>query len=507
MAIVERNFVRDMTTPYRDGDVVLGDDWVAPDKTATDELRSKRARRGLFSLRASPLTRKIITFNLIALNVLAAGILYLNSSRDSLAVQRGASLVSEAELIADVFEAQLATAGTPDSLSDAIDVDASLGRLDLRSGIEVFVFDSTESLVAQNAGAAARNNVGAEDDTALISDGLSWLWGLLSRPFESAATADPAPLAEQLQPLVSGALVGGTKVRNDLVGTGGTLFSVATPIVQNGLPVGVVAVTSAAGEIDKLVRGERERVLQMFVIATLVSIGLSLVLASTIANPLSDLAAAAARSDNGFAMVEASTRLNPIETSVAITNIWSTLSRSPRTSLSISPAAEVTATTPTGNPFCTIGVATEKSVPPVPTRSFRTLVPPTNAPETNGCNCSANGAGSAVAALSNGRESSPQSQLNPSEISAVSSSAPTLFRAAAPAFCATRLSVESNTNTSIPLRKSSRPRLASTSIASLRLSGVPAVANCASKTSAISSASETSDAPRCTARLSREELR
>ena len=293
MAIVERNFVRDMTTPYRDGDVVLGDDWVAPDKTATDELRSKRARRGLFSLRASPLTRKIITFNLIALNVLAAGILYLNSSRDSLAVQRGASLVSEAELIADVFEAQLATAGTPDSLSDAMDVDASLGRLDLRSGIEVFVFDSTESLVAQNAGAAARNNVGAEDDTALISDGLSWLWGLLSRPFESAATADPAPLAEQLQPLVSGALVGGTKVRNDLVGTGGTLFSVATPIVQNGLPVGVVAVTSAAGEIDKLVRGERERVLQMFVIATLVSIGLSLVLASTIANPLSDLAAAA----------------------------------------------------------------------------------------------------------------------------------------------------------------------------------------------------------------------
>ncbi|WP_336043423.1 HAMP domain-containing sensor histidine kinase, partial [Pseudooceanicola nanhaiensis] len=45
--------------------------------------------------------------------------------------------------------------------------------------------------------------------------------------------------------------------------------------------------------IDAMVRSERERVLQMFVIATLVSIGLSLVLASTIANPLADLAAAA----------------------------------------------------------------------------------------------------------------------------------------------------------------------------------------------------------------------
>ena len=55
----------------------------------------------------------------------------------------------------------------------------------------------------------------------------------------------------------------------------------------------MVAHAPRAGEIDGLVRRERERVLQMFVIATLVSIGLSLVLASTIANPLADLAAAA----------------------------------------------------------------------------------------------------------------------------------------------------------------------------------------------------------------------
>ena len=71
----------------RDGDVVLGDDWVAPDSVA-EEMRARRERRGFFSLRDSPLTRKIITFNLIALIVLVAGILYLNSSRDSLAVQR-----------------------------------------------------------------------------------------------------------------------------------------------------------------------------------------------------------------------------------------------------------------------------------------------------------------------------------------------------------------------------------------------------------------------------------
>jgi two-component system sensor histidine kinase ChvG len=52
-------------------------------------------------------------------------------------------------------------------------------------------------------------------------------------------------------------------------------------------------VITAAGEVDSLVRKEREQVLRLFLVGVLVSIGLSLVLASTIANPLADLAAAA----------------------------------------------------------------------------------------------------------------------------------------------------------------------------------------------------------------------
>jgi two-component system, OmpR family, sensor histidine kinase ChvG len=295
MAIAERNFVRDAVTPVRSGDVVLGDDWVAPDKTATEELRAKRARRGLFSLRASPLTRKIITFNLIALNVLVAGILYLNSSRDSLAVQRGASLVSEAELISDVIEVQLPQGAPVDLATDAgIDVAASLGQLDLRSGIEVFVFNPDGMLLAQSEGRLQASAMSPDRaDKTLLTDGLSWLWDKLSRPFGTSAPAETLSIEEQLTPLVADALAKGTQITNSLDADGGILFTVSTPILQAGVPVGVVSVISAAGEIDKLVRSERERVLQMFVIATLVSIGLSLVLASTIANPLADLAAAA----------------------------------------------------------------------------------------------------------------------------------------------------------------------------------------------------------------------
>lgn len=288
--------MRDMTpTGSRDGDVVLGDDWVAPESAAPNEMRATRERRGLMSLRTSPLTRKIITFNLIALNILVAGILYLNDSRDRFALQRATSLVSEAELVADVIEAQLPV-GAPINMAtgDGIDVVATLEGLDLRSGIEVFVFDTSEVLIANTEGRlAADQAAGGSDGNTLLTDGLSWVWAKASSVFSNPSEVDQTPLGDKVRPLVSETLAGGTQIRNELDVAGGALFTVVTPIMQADAPVGVVAVATAAGEIDNLVRGERERVLQMFVIATLVSVGLSLVLASTIANPLADLAAAA----------------------------------------------------------------------------------------------------------------------------------------------------------------------------------------------------------------------
>ncbi|MGJ8595326.1 sensor histidine kinase [Sulfitobacter sp.] len=295
MAIIERNFVRDLTPARSDGDVVLGDDWVTPDSAAPNEIRARRERRGLFSLRASPLTRKIITFNLIALNVLVAGILYLNSSRESLAVQRAASLVSEAELIADVVEAQLPEGQAVDlSVGEGVDIEKTLTGLDLRSGIQVFVFDTDGMLISQfegNRDAMVAGSGNGADNKTILTDGLTWLWNALSSPFHSGA--EVMSIEDRLKPVIAETLANGAQIKEDHDDKGATLLAVATPIEQGGTAVGVVAIASASGEIDRLVRGERERVLQMFIIATLVSIGLSLVLASTIANPLADLAAAA----------------------------------------------------------------------------------------------------------------------------------------------------------------------------------------------------------------------
>ncbi|MEM6760660.1 MAG: sensor histidine kinase [Pseudomonadota bacterium] len=281
------------TTQVRDGDVVLGEDWVSPDSVTSTEMRDTRARRGLVSLRSSPLARKIITFNLIALNVLVAGILYLNSTRDSLAVQRISGVIAQAELVADVLEAQLPGTGTPD-IATMIDVDETLAGLDLRLGKQVYVFDVGGKIIGMVDGSAAIDEMQqANTNNTVLTNGLSWLWDVVSGPFTAVETRDIAPLSDQLSTFVPASLDGEHGVGN-VIGPGGTqFFAIVTPVVVDGAAVGAVAMTSPSGEIDALVRGERERVLQMFVIAVLVSIGLSLVLASTIANPLADLAAAA----------------------------------------------------------------------------------------------------------------------------------------------------------------------------------------------------------------------
>ncbi|MDX2482800.1 MAG: sensor histidine kinase [Pseudodonghicola sp.] len=284
---------------HHGGDVVLGDDWVAPRETMAEEMRANRDRRGFFSLRGSPLTRKIIVFNLIALIILVAGLLYLNTSRDDLVAQRASALAGEARLVANVFEAQIPTLGPVNmATGDGVDVAETLAALTLRAGIEVVVFDPAKQVVGKTLGTGAGlppPDAATEPGRTLISDGLSAVWNAAASLFASQKAAPVVTTqADRLVPLLSPALDGGaTRITALRDGANSTELVAVTPILQAGQVIGAVAVLSPAGEIDALVRGDRERVLQMFIIALLVSVGLSLVLASTIANPLADLAEAA----------------------------------------------------------------------------------------------------------------------------------------------------------------------------------------------------------------------
>lgn len=292
MSFASRIDLRDRKSA-RKAEVVLGEDWVAADGVVDSELKAGREKRGFISLNRSPLARKIITFNLLAMIVLVAGVLYLNPFRDSLVLQRESGLVAEAQLIADVFEAQLAR----DPAS--VDLAAVASGIELPEGVEMFVFDPSGKILLSTVGQPrpepeAVAGLQRDDRSTVITGILNRLWEAMSALLSPSHPVAPGTDARDLvQPLVDKAMGGETQIRSGRDSEGEAIFTVATPIRLGGSVQGVIGVTSGAGEIDRLVRVEREQVLQMFVIAIIVSIGLSLVLASTIANPLSDLAAAA----------------------------------------------------------------------------------------------------------------------------------------------------------------------------------------------------------------------
>lgn len=278
--------------PPKSGDVLLGEDWVSPDAAADSVHREGRNRRGVVALNSSPLARKIIIFNLMALVVLVAGVLFMNPFRDSLVLQREQALVTEAELIADVFEATLA-AGGPLAPGVAQDLTSQLADIKIGPGVEVFVFDAYGTMLGSGVG-QPRPETEVDQRSTIITDFLNGIWDFMSRLLSSSRNGDgKVDGQERARSLFAEARGGQTAVNTGQGAEGGTQFAVATPVSRAGEVLAVVALTSAEGEIDRLVRYEREQILQMFVIALLVSIGLSLVLASTIANPLSDLAAAA----------------------------------------------------------------------------------------------------------------------------------------------------------------------------------------------------------------------
>jgi two-component system sensor histidine kinase ChvG len=274
--------------PKRSGDVLLGEDWVSPDATV-ERLKEGRGGRSIVALNRSPLARKIIVFNLMALVMLVVGVLFMNPFRDSLALQRQQGMARQAELIASVYQAQLG-AGTA-----GFDFRDPLAGMNVDPVVEVFVFDPSGGLLASKVGQGTDTLVSDPGRATILTDFLEGVWNAVTVLLRqgSQIRTETIDVVAKARGAMDGALKGSTTTRTTRDGEGSLYFAVATPITVGGDIVGVVALSSTSVEIDRLVRYEREQILQIFLFAVIVSIGLSLMLASTISNPLSDLAAAA----------------------------------------------------------------------------------------------------------------------------------------------------------------------------------------------------------------------
>ena len=274
--------------PKRSGDVLLGEDWVSPDETV-ERIKEGRFGGAIGGLNRSPLARKIIVFNLMALVLMVVGVLSTNPFRDSLALQRQQGMARQAALIAGIYEARLVP-GT-----QGFDFRQPLEAIALDPLVEVFILDPTGQIIASKVGQGTDTLLANPGQPTLLTDFLENVWQSITFLLRQGQTirTETIDAAQQAMVAFEAARGGESVIRAARDNEGRFLFSAATPITVFGEIVGTVVLTSNSAEIDRLVRYEREQILQIFIVALVLSVGLSLMLASTISNPLSDLAAAA----------------------------------------------------------------------------------------------------------------------------------------------------------------------------------------------------------------------
>ncbi len=249
----------------------------------------------------SPLARKVITFNLLTLGVLVLGVLYLNQYQDGLLAMRERAMMTEGNLIVAAIEERTAADASDEEVrAAALDVIASVAG---RTPNRIWIYAANQRFLG-SARSLLQDSVAldlsAEEPqwSNAFTSILGELWARIDRLYDQrTASPDTAVSSALANPVAREAIDSGGSVARQLTSAGGqTVLTVGMPLEYQGIIRGALTLTTPPGEIDELVRGQREQVLQVFALAIVCSVLLSLVLSSTIVRPLRDLAEAAQES-------------------------------------------------------------------------------------------------------------------------------------------------------------------------------------------------------------------
>ncbi len=289
--------------------------------------RVRNAFGALKTLGFSSLTRRIVVLNLVGLVVLVSGILFLNQFRAGLIDARVQSLLIQGEIIAGAI-ASSATVETnqlyvdPDKLlalqlgqtvapnDDQLQslefpinperVAPVLRRLVTPTRTRARIYDRDGALLLDSRSLYARGDILRFDlppphrDPSLIDR--------IGKTFKSYLRRTDLPLYAELggqngrgYPEVAKALSGTPESIVRVNDSGEIIVSVAVPIQRFRAVTGVLLLSTQGGDIDAIVTAERMGILRVFLVAALVMLLLSLLLASTIAGPVRKLADGAER--------------------------------------------------------------------------------------------------------------------------------------------------------------------------------------------------------------------
>ena len=250
----------------------------------------------------SSLQRRIIFFNLIGLAILVIGVMYLNQFRSGLIELRVQALRTQGEIIAiTIAESSSAGPGQPDY--DPIRANVVLNRLAQPTGVRARLYDRQLRLTGDTrnltpAGApievTAIGPPGEDQGTGVLQT----LEGLYT-DLVDMVRAEPPLYTEiatagisrdrEVREAARGNISHAVRVNSQ----GELIVSVAMPVRRFKAVLGVLVLSTQGEDINAVVQNERIVILQVFIIATVVSVALSVLLANTIANPIRRLSEAA----------------------------------------------------------------------------------------------------------------------------------------------------------------------------------------------------------------------
>jgi two-component system sensor histidine kinase ChvG len=269
----------------------------APVNTNADGSAKRYAES--FGLKYSPLARKIVTFNLVALCMMMTGILYLNQFDEGLISLREQSIESDSRFLSE------ALIRTPGSMVEngtiSPETIKTFHEIAQNSNSLMQIFDAQGNLKAYSDGVRGNSALGedllSDEDESVDRSLADMVTKRLGRIFNTAPPELP-PLKERLnfaEESMLSALNGNLRKARQSDSNGQIILTVALPLVQNNTVAGALVLSTNPGEIDGIVRKERGQILRIFFLAMVINVILSLALANTIAHPLQELAEAAER--------------------------------------------------------------------------------------------------------------------------------------------------------------------------------------------------------------------
>src|SRR3984957_16493233 len=254
--------------------------------------------------RLTGLSSRIVVFNAVALAILIAGMLLVQSSRQGLVDERLAGVRQVASIVAGTL-AEYATQERTRSISDD-EAEPLLRQLISPTNLRARLYDPDGTLEIDTRDLLARNVVETLDLPPLDFRHRveTWFLGLCDaimgvRPFSAMEPYVETGGNGRVYAEVRRALEGEPASARRFDQQNKLILSVAVPVERFRTIYGVRLVTTEGGDIDHILMEERATLIGISLVALAVMIVLSLYLSGTIARPMKALADAADRVRRG----------------------------------------------------------------------------------------------------------------------------------------------------------------------------------------------------------------